>query len=116
MAENNLIMTIVLVVAATLLFTGGLTGNVPRHNFAYAPSNVDTSGAVTCVPAYEGVVPQSGRAGIRYTNADCTTTFQECGESTSQPFVHREYAPQQFRVECRVPVRLSTAHPTSAVY
>lgn len=110
-------MTIVLVVAATLLFTGGLTGNVPRHNFAYAPSNVDTSGEVACVEANEGVILQGDNAVIMHTNPDCSEyVIQDCADTTSQPFVYRQVAPQRFEVTCRGLAQSSTIHPTTAVY
>ena len=90
MAENNLLMTIVLVVAATLLFSGGLTGNASyQKNFGFATTQplLDTSGEVTCSPEKEGVILEGGDAVIRLKNSECKWDIvADCADS-SRPFL-----------------------------
>lgn len=87
MSENNLIMTIVLVVAATLLFTGGLTGNVQRSNFAYNPSYVNLGGEVICSPVKEAGYDDNGNPVIWQIDEKCIKTPIEFCPRSSRPFV-----------------------------
>ncbi len=100
MSENNLIMTIVLVVAATLLFTGGLTGNVPRSNFAYNPSYVNAGGAVTCSEVNEGKFID-GDPVIVHINSDCSETITEFCARSSKPFITTGNVYGKQEVYCR---------------
>lgn len=101
MSENNLIMTIVLVVAATLLFTGGLTGNVPRSNFAYNPSYVNAGGAVICSEVNEGRILAGNIPAIVHVNSDCSETTTEYCPSSSRPFITVRTGYGQEEVQCR---------------
>ncbi len=100
MAENNLIMTIVLVVAATLLFTGGLTGNVPRSNFAYNPSYVNAGGEVICSEVNEGKFVGTAPA-IVHINSDCSETIIKYCARSSRPFITTGNIYGQQEVDCR---------------
>lgn len=115
MAENNLIMTIVLVVAATLLFTGGLTGNVPRSNFASAPSYINAGGEVICSEEVQGIFTTRGPA-LEATNYKCEKNIVDyCNPILSQPFIYAQVAPQRFEIRCRESVQLSTAQPSTSL-
>ena len=89
MAENNLLMTIVLVVAATLLFSGGLTGNASyQKNFGFDTTqhSANLGGEVVCSPVNEGRILAGNDAVIVRINEDCSEDIvADCGDS-SKPF------------------------------
>ncbi len=116
MAENNLLMTIVLVVAATLLFSGGLTGNVSRSSFSNLPSAPSTLLGDVCTPEKEGQILEGGDAVIVLKKSDCSfDVIADCDDSTSQPFVTKQVAPQRFEVTCRGLQQSSSTNPTTRV-
>ena len=90
MAENNLLMTIVLVAAATLLFSGGLTGNASyQKNFGFdtVKHSANLGGEVTCSPEKEGVILEGGDAVIVLKKEDCSVdVIMDCADS-SRPFL-----------------------------
>lgn len=118
MAENNLLMTIVLVVAATLLFSGGLTGNASREAFGFSTvkPSLDNFGDVTCVPEKEGKVLAGNDAVIVRINEDCSEDIiADCEDLTSQPFVTKQVSPQRFEVTCRGLQQSSSTNPITRV-
>jgi|SRR3989344_1925934 len=100
MAENNLLMTIVLVVAATLLFSGGLTGNASRYqeNFGFTTTQplLDSGGEVVCSPVKEGKYLSNGKPAIVQINSDCSETVTDLCADSSRPFITNQRV-----VECR---------------
>ena len=111
MAENNLLMTIVLVVAATLLFSGGLTGNVSRSNFSNLPSAPSTLLGVVCSPVREGGYADSGDPVIWQINKDCSKTVANICADSAHPFITKNRV-----VECRGLAESSSTDVFPGVY
>lgn len=115
MAENNLLMTIVLVVAATLLFSGGLTGNATGYqkNFGFTTTQplLDTSGEVVCSPVREGGYADSGDPVIWQINKDCSKTVANICADSAHPFITKNRV-----VECRGPAETSSTDVFPGVY
>lgn len=101
-------MVIVLVVAATLLFSGGLTGNVPREAFSSVTPRLDREGVIECVPDKEGKVLAGQDAVIVRINEDCSEDIVADCVDSSRPFITVRTAYGVEEVQCRG-LGLSTA-------
>ncbi|MDP4012799.1 MAG: hypothetical protein Q8R00_04310 [Candidatus Nanoarchaeia archaeon] len=90
MAENNLIITIAIVLAATLFFSGTLTGEATRRSdFAQTPYEINQKSFAPCTEHRFGEILPGQVSVIKEVGIDCKEKIVEYCSSygnTRQPF------------------------------
>ena len=123
MADKNIVMNIVIVLAVTLLFTGGLTGNAARRDFSYTlpePSDLAGEHCDTSItfPEYLPGNQPAVMHNVIDVNGECVTRVKEfCDPLYRPPFhVQQQFGTgagaQQYFYECAQRIIDSTQSPT----